>query len=228
MATEKRIPVVGAEGLIGYLAQRPKPAGSVRLRLTDGSELTVPASDLRERDDGTYYLPRGRHGDSPRSPLDGDAGQQTVVPVVEEQLVIDKRQVDTGRVRVHKKIDKRQETVDLPLTRERVDVRRVVIDREVNDFLPIRREGDTTIIPVVEELLVVEKKLRLKEEIHIIRRREEERHIEEVTLEAERAEIERIDQEGHSTQLAPEPEGEVLLAPPSQTRRFVRKNKVVT
>jgi uncharacterized protein (TIGR02271 family) len=228
MSTEQRIPVVGAEGLIGYLAHRPARDGSVRLRLTDGRELTVYAADLRERNDGTYYLPRGEPDALPLTPADGDREQQTVVPVVEEQLVVEKRPIPTGRVRVHKKVHERQETVDLPLTKERVDIRRVVIDREVSEFPPVRREGDTTVIPVVEEVLVVEKRLRLKEEIHIVRHQEEERHLEQVTLKGEQVEIEQIDEEGRSIIVEPNAEPDVALPESSRPRGYVRRNKVVT
>jgi uncharacterized protein (TIGR02271 family) len=227
MPTEQQIPVVGANGLIGYLAHRPKGNGSVQLRLTNGRELTVPVTDLRERNDGTFYLPHGAPDDPP-TPAGWDAGEQTVVPVVDEQLVVHKRALPTGRVRVHKTVDERKETVDLPLAKERADIRRVVIDEDVSDIPPIRREGDTTIIPVVEEVLVVQKKLRLKEEIHIIRRREEERHVEEVTLKEERVEIERVDEQGHSEVVEPEVEDEGPFLGRSQARGFVRKNKVVT
>ena len=56
---------------------------------------------------------------------------------------------------------------------------------------PVRREGDVVIVPVMEEVLVVEKRLMLKEELHIridVTRREETRT---VRLRREHAEIDR-------------------------------------
>ena len=44
------------------------------------------------------------------------------------------------------------------------------IDREVETPPPMRSEGEVTIIPVLEERLVISKRLVLKEEIHIKRR----------------------------------------------------------
>lgn len=61
-----------------------------------------------------------------------------------------------------------------------------------------RHEGDTLVIPVLEEVLVVERKLRIREELHITRVRHEERHVETVPLKAERVEVERFDETGHS------------------------------
>ena len=46
----------------------------------------------------------------------------------------------------------------------------------------IRQEGETTIYPVVEEVLVVEKRLRLVEEVHVTRRRATRQVREEVSL----------------------------------------------
>ena len=224
MSKQQHIPVVGDDGLIGYLVD-PPGSGPVQVRLSDGRNLTVPASELHEQSDGAYYLPLSGNAVSSSSAED-EAEKQAVIPVVEEQVVVEKRPVAKGRVRVHKKVDQRHETVDLPLTKERVEIRRVVIDRDVDDFLPVRREGDTTIIPIVEEVLVVEKKLRLKEEIHVIRRREQERHVEKVALKQETAEIERVDEEGRAARVAPERETGATLGR-AAARGYVRKNKVV-
>lgn len=51
-----------------------------------------------------------------------------------------------------------------------VEIRRVKVDREVDHVPKVRVEGDVTIVPVVEEVLVVEKRLVLKEEVHISKR----------------------------------------------------------
>ena len=50
-----------------------------------------------------------------------------------------------------------------------VEIERVQIDREVSSAPDIRTEGDLTIVPVLEEILVVEKRLVLREEIRIRR-----------------------------------------------------------
>ena len=50
------------------------------------------------------------------------------------------------------------------------------IGRTVTAFPPVREEGDTTIIPVVEEVLVIERRLVLKEEVHLRRVRVLETH----------------------------------------------------
>ena len=52
--------------------------------------------------------------------------------------------------------------------------------------------GDEIVIPVVEEELVVTKRLVLKEEVHVIRRRTKTRTRQEVTLAQEKAEVVRV------------------------------------
>lgn len=122
-----------------------------------------------------------------------------VVPVVAEQLAVGTRTVDTGRgVRVHKTVVEQPVTIDERLSRDEVEVRHVPVDRIVAlEEAPANRyEGDTLIVPVLEEVLVVERRVRIKEELHITRIRHEERHQQEVTLKAEQVRVERFDESG--------------------------------
>ena len=93
-----------------------------------------------------------------------------VISLAEEQLSVEKRQVVTGKVRVRTETEEIEETVRLDLAQEHVEVTRVRLDRVVESAPPIRTDGDVTIIPVLEERLVVEKRLVLVEEIHVSRR----------------------------------------------------------
>jgi uncharacterized protein (TIGR02271 family) len=108
--------------------------------------------------------------------------------------------VETGRVRVGVSSQAREETVELPLARERVEVERVPIGREVDAVPPTRREGDTVIVPVVEEVAVVQRKLVLKEEVRLRLVRTTEQHRERVTLRRQQAVVERLPVEQPSTE----------------------------
>lgn len=90
-----------------------------------------------------------------------------VVPVIAETFSVGKRTVVTGGVRLTKRVSEHTEIVDEPLLREAVHVERVPINRIVAETPAARYEGDVLIVPVLEEILVVEKRLMLKEEIHI-------------------------------------------------------------
>jgi stress response protein YsnF len=81
--------------------------------------------------------------------------------------------------------------VSAPLVREDVEVRRVAVNRVVEEAPKVRRRGDTVIVPVVEEELVVTKRLVLKEEIHLVKRRTKERVVKEVEVGRERAKVTR-------------------------------------
>jgi stress response protein YsnF len=121
------------------------------------------------------------------------------IPVVEEQLAIGTRVVDTGRgVRIHKTVSEQPVIIDERLVRDEIDVRHVLIERIValEEAPTTRYEGDTLVVPVFEEVLVVERRLRIKEELHITRIRHEEHYQDTVSLKAERVEIERFDDAG--------------------------------
>jgi uncharacterized protein (TIGR02271 family) len=116
---------------------------------------------------------------------------EEVIPLFEETATVGKRQVVTGRVRVQTVTDTIEDVAQANVQRESVEVTRVPIDRMVDIAPEVRTEGDVTIVPVVEEVLVVEKRLLLKEELHIRRRVETETVEVPVTLRKQRAVVER-------------------------------------
>ena len=111
------------------------------------------------------------------------------IPLVEERLTVSKKQVESGRVKVHVAVEERQETVVERLLRDDVQIERVPRNVRLSEMPHVRLEGTTTIIPVVEEVLVVEKALMLVEEIHVHRTSETEVREVPVALRTERASI---------------------------------------
>ena len=94
----------------------------------------------------------------------------TVLPIVEEELQVGKRRFETERVRVRTVTYSADELVRQELTGERLEIERRPIDLLIEpgaDLPRIRTVGDVTIFPVVEEVVVVEIRLRLKEEVRI-------------------------------------------------------------
>jgi stress response protein YsnF len=117
----------------------------------------------------------------------------TKVPLNEEVLSVSKRDVVTGRVRVRTVQESTEELVQEELDTAQVSVTRVAINRIV-DEVPIQRtEGDVTIVPVLEEVLIVETQLLLKEEIHIRRTLTKEKVEQSVKLRKQRAIIENLE-----------------------------------
>lgn len=95
--------------------------------------------------------------------------ETTSIPIAAEEIRVTKSKEVTGTVRVTKATRVEQRTVEEPVHHEKVTVERRPVDRWVEGPLPSRQEGDTTIIPLVEEVVVVEKKFRLIEEVLITR-----------------------------------------------------------
>ena len=107
---------------------------------------------------------------------------QVVIPLLAEELSVTKRRIVTGRVEIATISREREELVDELLTREQVEIERTPVGKPVAQPPEIREEGDTLIIPVVEEVLVVERRLLLKEEVRVRRVRTAERHQERVNV----------------------------------------------
>jgi stress response protein YsnF len=135
------------------------------------------------------------------SQLNQDPQEPIVVPVYQEEAWVEKRVVETGHgVRIHKTVAEHPVQIDERLLRDAVEVKHVPVDRIVPlDQAPATRyEGDTLVVPILEEVLVVERRLRIKEELRITRTRREERHAETVLLKSEQVSVERFDEHGDS------------------------------
>ena len=81
------------------------------------------------------------------------------------------------------------------MAHDQVIVERVAIGRVVDAMPEVRQEGDVTILPVVEEEVVVMRRLVLKEEVHIRRLRTIEHHVETVTLREQQVDTTRTEVE---------------------------------
>ena len=143
-----------------------------------------------------------------------NAGDSTV-PLHTEKIAVSRRQVagDTVRVSIVAREQPRQ--VDEDLTHERVEIERVPVGRPVDAVPPIREEGDTTVISVVEEIVVVERRLILKEEVRIRRVRVTEHHRETVMVRDQNAVITRTEAGSRASQDDCLPSG---VTPPSLSK----------
>ena len=108
-----------------------------------------------------------------------------------EDISVSRRRVETSVVRVAVITHRRDHLVDESLSHERVEIEHVPVGRYVDAVPPVREEGDLTIMPVVEEVVVVERKLLLREEVHIRRVRATEQHVETVQLRQQEAVVTR-------------------------------------
>ena len=120
-----------------------------------------------------------------------ETGSTQVVPIIEERLLVGKQTVETGKVRLVKSVGEYKQALDEPLAIRTFDIERITFNQPVDTAPQVRHEGDTTIYPVVEEQLILTKRLVLKEEVRVTRRDTERRDTQVVTLRREHLTVER-------------------------------------
>ena len=115
-----------------------------------------------------------------------------VIPLHSETIAVSKKKTATHRVRVQIVTREHAAPVDQLLTRELVEIERRPMCQLLDQVPAVREENNEIIIPVVEEILTIERGLILREEIRIRRKRTTERHQEDVTVRSQEAIVTRI------------------------------------
>jgi len=163
--------IVTADGVSGTFTRVPLLDGmnepSVRVIFKDTLPVVVPISLLVHKRGKTFEIPLRL-----RQVLEAK-NIAAVIPVVSEELRVDKQEVVTGGVRISKRVRRKTEVVDEPLFKEEIEIERVPVNRYIENPAGIRVEGDTTFIPLYEEMLVVQKRLLLREELAVRKKRVE-------------------------------------------------------
>ncbi|MEJ1934981.1 DUF2382 domain-containing protein, partial [Nostoc sp. NIES-2111] len=125
-------------------------------------------------------------------------GDETVLPLVEEEVRVEARAVTTGRVTVRTVTETVEDVARVALAGEEVEVELVPVGRRIDAPPPVREENGVLIVPVIEEVAVVETHLVLREELRIRRRETSETVEVPVTLRRQRAEIDRLPARGET------------------------------
>ena len=157
----------------------------------EGRTFIVPVNLLVALGQSYFSLPTSFQTLARHETVEGQ--EALVIPVVEESLVLRKQMLERGAVRVHMTVGEREVVVDEPLAEDRVTVERVAINQPIDKPVRPRVEGDTTIIPVMKEVLLVRKQLMLVEEVRLTKTRVEVRQPQTVILRTEEAHVERVD-----------------------------------
>lgn len=121
-----------------------------------------------------------------------DESTTVVIPVAEEHLDVGKREVETGRLRIQKRVSVHEQTIDEPLFADEITIERVAINRVIDAPTSARVEGETTVIPLFEEQIVLQKRLVLREEVRVTKRRIERRAPQTVAVRREEVIVERV------------------------------------
>jgi stress response protein YsnF len=116
--------------------------------------------------------------------------KEVVIPVVEETAHVTRRTVDRGSVRVSEVVTEREETIDTSTTEDEIEIEHVARNTWLKKPAKPRREGDTLIVPVMEEITVVEKRIMLREELYIRTKKVRKPASEKVRLRREEVRVE--------------------------------------
>jgi uncharacterized protein (TIGR02271 family) len=179
--------------IVDQLADEQPPL--LALLFDDGARVTVAASALIAQPDGTYRIAQAAVPPSkPAGGTTAPASEELVIPVVAEELEIETRQVARGAVRVHTRVETHDEVVNAQLMREEVVLEHVAVNTPVEGDAPQMHEEDgVLVIPVLEEVAVIEKRLMLREVIRVSKRRTTTSAPQTVTLRREVVDIERVE-----------------------------------
>jgi len=148
------------------------------------------------RDHGAYDVESQQSGAVAANPVGSTQPQRRsndeTLQLREEELVVNKRPVETGQVQIGKQVVTEQRTVEVPVTREELTIQRTPVDRRPTDE-PIDAATETVSIPLHEEQVDVEKKAVVYEEVSIGKRDvQSTQHVSD-TVRHEEARVERED-----------------------------------
>lgn len=187
--------VVREDGLRGTVVEN-EDHGRVIVQFDDDSRIIVASETLILQPDGSYRVSEARASES----------GEIVIPVVAEELTIETHRVVRGKVRINKRVETREELVETPVVSEQFVVERVPVNKYIEDVPPQPRDEDgVLIIPLIEEVLVVEKRLLLREEVRVSRRRTTSTTPQKVVLRREVVDVDR----GEVKETRPEGEQDV-------------------
>jgi uncharacterized protein (TIGR02271 family) len=114
---------------------------------------------------------------------------EVCVPLVEEEIVTQKRVEKVGEVHVRKEVVTEEKQITIPVTREVVRVERVAVthDARTGDELFRKESYD---FPVSEEHVTIEKRPVVHEELHVGKEIQQGEEIAKATVRRERADVE--------------------------------------
>ena len=111
---------------------------------------------------------------------------------MEENLRLGVSKIETGKLRAKKKVHDEDLIVSGPVLQDELTIERIPLNQYIDEAPPsVRYEGDTMVIPVIEEEVVVQTRLKLVEEVRITRRQREKMAEEPITIRREEVLIER-------------------------------------
>ena len=124
----------------------------------------------------THVRPEAR----PEQPRTGTQveGEEVTIPVVEEELIVGKREVERGRGHIHIRVVEHPVEESVRLRDETVTIERHPVDRPATEADLVAGRDETIEVSEVDEEAVVSKRARVVEEVVV--RKDTEEHTERV------------------------------------------------
>jgi uncharacterized protein (TIGR02271 family) len=188
------VSIVRDDGTRGTVVAEETP-GKLIVEFSDGTRHGVTAASLVRQDDGSYRLPRVAEHDVGAAASRSEH-EEVIIPVVAEELTVETHRVARAKVRVLKRVETREEVVEAPVVVEEIVVERIPVNKvvaDVDDLPTVREEADVLVIPLIEEVVVVQKQLLVREEVRVFKRRKTVTNPQTVVLRREVVDIQRED-----------------------------------
>lgn len=193
--------VFDKKGLRGTIVAYPTVESvnkHILIELEDGRKIGLTSDMLIRRNETTFdtnvIFSDFENAGSKKISSNLNNQETLTIPVIQEVLDIQKELVETEVFRINKTVTERDELIEHLLSKENADIERLAVGREVSETRPSYYENETLVIPLYEEIMVVEKRIILREEIRITMNNKEEHYQQKVTLRTEEATIERVKQ----------------------------------
>ncbi|HWV23395.1 MAG TPA: YsnF/AvaK domain-containing protein [Thermomicrobiales bacterium] len=129
-----------------------------------------------------------------------EPGDSQTLRLVGEEAIAHVREADRGKVVISKHVETFPHEANVDVGTDRVEVERVPVNEEVDVAPEVRQEGDTLIVPVIEEVLVVTKRYRIVEEVHVRKVRDIETKTFTEDLRREVVDVREIDEHGEEVE----------------------------
>jgi hypothetical protein len=173
----------GVEGKLRGIEAEPTGHPIAVVDLANHVRVRVPFELLHHDAAGGYTL-AARWSDFT---LVGEGGAS--IPVIAQQVTVDVRPAPEKTLRARRRVVREQRVVEVPVWQERIDIERIPVNQFVEQAPVPHYEGDTLVIPCVEEVPIVEVRLRIREELRVRVVREQHVHRETVTLQRHEVDI---------------------------------------
>lgn len=144
------------------------------VRLPDGDRtMMVPYSLIDvERSTDDLVVIQGAVGDVLEPGLGTGEHESRSFGLAAEEAIAHIHEVDRGRIRIDKTVELVPHEAAVDVGTDRVEVERIPVNQETDAPPQVHQEGDTLVVPVVEEILVVTKRYRVIEEVRVTRYRD--------------------------------------------------------